>query len=222
LKVAKVSRPHLDPVPALSTGRRFHADGLAELHSGEIVLNKQAVDFLDKEYNGLCEALNGLSTAQSTDVIKAAVKDKLQQEKYPAATTNTLSNPSNQKVATASKIKAEKEIHQPSAGHQTPSNTSPQPTVINRIKMEGERVPKKYSQRSARSRQGKIDVCKHCGNDYVVSVFNRVFCSPECKEAQHAYVPKKATHLDIAKLPIEMREQLIQNGVLNQDGTCRT
>jgi len=222
LQVAKVSRPHLDPVPALSTGGRINSDGLAELHSGEIVLNKQAVDFLDKEYNGLCEALNGLSTNQSTDVIKAAVKGKLQQEKHPAATANTCANPSTQKVATAPIIKAEKEINHVSAGHQTPPNSSPQPMVINRIKMDGVRVPRKYSQRSARSRQGKIDVCKHCGNDYVVSVFNRVFCSPECKEAQHAYVPKKATHLDIGKIPVEMREQLIQNGILNPDGTSRT
>jgi len=222
LQVAKVSRPHLDPVPALSTGGRINSDGLAELHSGEIVLNKQAVDFLDKEYNGLCEALNGLSTNQSTDVIKAAVKGKLQQEKHPTTTLNTCSNSSGVKPATAPIIKAEKEIINSSAGHQISPNSSPQPTVINRIKMDGVRVPKKYSQRSARSRQGKIDVCKHCGNDYVVSVFNRVFCSAECKEAQHAYVPKKATHLDIGKIPVEMREQLIQNGILNQDGTSRT
>jgi len=222
LQVAKVSRPHLDPVPALSTGGRINSDGLAELHSGEIVLNKQAVDFLDKEYNGLCEALNGLSTNQSTDVIKAAVKGKLQQEKHPTTTLNTCSNSSGVKPATAPIIKAEKEIINSSAGHQISPNSSPQPTVINRIKMDGVRVPKKYSQRSARSRQGKIDVCKHCGNDYVVSVFNRVFCSPECKEAQHAYVPKKATHLDIGKIPVEIREQLIQNGILNPDGTSRT
>jgi len=179
---AKVSRPHLDtplPVPALSTGGRIHSDGLVELHAGEVVLNKTSVDFLDKEYKGLCDALNGLShhnTKKFINDLLRAQQRPTRQEKSPIA-----ENPATQAIQKPP-ISTCQETEKP-AQHQ--KNNAP-------YRMAGERVPAKYSQRAARSRQGKIDSCKHCGNDYVVSVFNRVFCSTPCKDAYHAYMPKKS------------------------------
>ena len=45
-------------MPALDTGGRIESDGLAMMHSGEIVLNAKATAALDKLHPGLADRLN--------------------------------------------------------------------------------------------------------------------------------------------------------------------
>jgi hypothetical protein len=57
---AVVTRPHLEPVPALDTGGRIEADGLIHAHAGEAVLNAAAVAELERIAPGLVDKLNAL------------------------------------------------------------------------------------------------------------------------------------------------------------------
>lgn len=56
LPAAGVERP--ETVPALDTGGKITADGIAHLHQGETVLNRAAVEALERLYPGLLDAAN--------------------------------------------------------------------------------------------------------------------------------------------------------------------
>jgi hypothetical protein len=84
IPAAQVLRPG-EPLPALDTGGRVLSDGAAVLHDGEIVLNRQATEALDRLYPGLADMLNARkpiaapsdkAAPKDSRAYKAAPKDK--------------------------------------------------------------------------------------------------------------------------------------------------
>lgn len=68
-----------------------------------------------------------------------------------------------------------------------PTQSSPQDTPKQVIKIEGQRVPPELSGKTGKGRMGLIDSCVECGNDFVVKTWNNVHCCSDCSAKSKGY-----------------------------------